>query len=318
MNKNFKKVVGGISIFLMAMIAVGIWGNSEGNKVEKEKISKEVTQERDVYSAGVQDAMKSNDSLQEKSSVSTGRKKAKQSKKKYTEKENIFYKMLNSVDYYDTAEGSFSTVLGEEQLETEVEFISDLEEATGYEGVENKTVDTELYVADGTRQIFNNEEETYVEDTEVIEQEMEIPTDEDRIVEENDGSKTYNYREKISNLANADMVLAPQEITFSFLGDFSLWKIVGQEKYLGRKCVKIKGTTEEYYRQKLDVAKFTFWVDAETGFLLKYEGYNEKNELTDYIKTEEITINQPVKEKKASKKKYKNYKKAEHHIRTKK
>ena len=46
MNKNFKKVVGGISIFLMAMIAVGIWGNSEGNKVEKEKISKEVTHEK--------------------------------------------------------------------------------------------------------------------------------------------------------------------------------------------------------------------------------------------------------------------------------
>lgn len=302
---------------LIVLVGIVIWENWKSDKMEKEQIFKEVTQESEVYSAGTQKIMKRNDKLQEAPRVSTSRNKAKKAKKKYTEKK-IFYKMLNSVDYYDTAEGSFSTILGEKQLKTEIEFTSDLEEATGYESVENKAVDTELYVADGERQVFDNEEETYAEDSEVIEKEIEIPADEDRIVEEADGSKTCNYREKISNLANADMVLAPQEITFSFLGDFSLWKIVGQEKYLGRKCVKIKGTTEEYYKEKLDVAKFTFWVDAETGFLLKYEGYNEKKELTDYITTEEIKINQPVKEKKVSKKKYKNYKKETHHVRVKK
>ena len=233
--------------------------------------------------------------MQEKSNTSTERNKAKQTKKKYTEQEEIFYKMLNSVDCYDTAKGSFLTVLGEE-VETKIEFISDLNEMIGYESVQNRMTDTELYVAKGIRQQFDHKEKTYIEDTDVITEETEIPTNEERIIEESDGSKTYNYREKISNLANADMVLAPQEITFSFLGGFSLWKIVGQEQYLDRKCVKIKGTTEAYYREKLDVVKFNFWVDAETGFLLKYEGYNEKNELTDYIKTEEITINQPVEE----------------------
>lgn len=71
-----------------------------------------------------------------------------------------------------------------------------------------------------------------------------------------------------------------------------MWEISGDTKYLGRDAVVIKGTAEDYGK-KFNTATFEMIVDKETGILLELQGYDENGEPSSYIKTTEISFEQP-------------------------
>lgn len=89
--------------------------------------------------------------------------------------------------------------------------------------------------------------------------------------------------------------LFPNEIVNNYLGQFNNWEIEKQnEELLGHNTIVIKGILNEYAKVKHKSNAFRFWVDKDTGILLKYETYNEKGEVVNYIHPNELIINGPI------------------------
>jgi outer membrane lipoprotein-sorting protein len=89
--------------------------------------------------------------------------------------------------------------------------------------------------------------------------------------------------------------LFPYEIVNNYLGEFNNWEIEKQnEELLGHNTIVTKGILSEYAKGKHKSNTFRFWVDKDTGILLKYETYNEKGEVVNYIHPNEFIINGPI------------------------
>jgi hypothetical protein len=203
----------------------------------------------------------------------------------------IYDRMLNTVDYFENARGSFVTDMINTQSKSTVEFVTDLNEGISYEKLSGSDNDTETLYKDGRVSTYNNTEKTvlnlicgeYEEDAEKL-------SGENRISTESDGSKSYYYRYNSTNLPYAKLALLPQEMTFGLLSDFSLWDLCGSTTYLGRDCEVISGTASEEYGSRLNTAEFELYVDRSTGIILKYEGFSSDGELSGYIYMQDISI----------------------------
>lgn len=218
-------------------------------------------------------------------------------------KDNIYYKMLNTVDFFNTASGEVTNC--SQSGEFSVDFSVNMISAQTYEKVEAEETDIEVYCEDGLAYTFNNLAETkHVRlsmpskmrltrmalkdsaDTKIV---MDSS---DRITIESDGNKGYHYRQNTTNaFYSSSLCLFPQELASGYLSDQSLWEITGQINYLGRNCAVINGTADPAYGAKLNVNTFIMYVDTETGILLKYEGFDESGEKTDFIEVSQFTLN---------------------------
>lgn len=118
-----------------------------------------------------------------------------------------------------------------------------------------------------------------------------------RIKKDSSGTNIYYYRPDMNKLYHSRTSIVPQEMTIGYLSDFKTWSITGQETVAGRNCYKIQGTLSGEYAQKLDAYSYTFWVDSETGILLKYKNFGKNGQETDSLETLQISVNpdlQPV------------------------
>lgn len=199
----------------------------------------------------------------------------------------IYNKMLNSVDYFDYAAGKFVTIL--DGKEVTVKFETDLNEAEGYERSTDGTYVKWIQIQDGQRTIDVDGEVTT--DTFVSQRNDNSLDQKAYLAIDENGVNNYVMRNDHTNMELARCILSPQEMTFSFLSDFTKWDIVRTEAVLERESYVIHGENDEYMSQKLGTATFTIWADMETGIILKYEGYNESGEVVDYIYVDEIQIN---------------------------
>lgn len=226
-----------------------------------------------------------------------------------TEKDEIWHKMLNSIDYYSSVSGKMFYAINPDN-ETCIEYQSNLDEATAYTSVsevnvsdiavlvdenlseydDKNTFDIEVFTDGNSTITLNNLDHTAVRDEyAVFTRENSGPIDDsDRVTVEEDGMPGYYYRCDVTNTYIASISLFPQEMAFGFLTDYELWDIDGIEEYVGRECYVISGKTSDDYKRKIGVEKFTFYVDCETGVLLKYIGYDETQNIYAYIVTDNI------------------------------
>lgn len=228
-----------------------------------------------------------------------------------TVKDEIWHKMLNTSDYYDSVSGKmfYSDGIGEVLC---IDYQSDLNNSRAYTSVSEVSVSNAVdavagnavsYVGskDCTIEAFtdsdamvylNNADKTAERyENSVISRRNDCQIDDSmRVVVEEDGTPGYYYRANVTNTYLASASLLPQEMTFGFLTDFDAWNIDGTEEYAGRECYVISGKANENYGQKFGVEKFTFYVDCETGVLLKYIGYDESQNIRSYIITEDISF----------------------------
>lgn len=224
--------------------------------------------------------------------------------KKYSKntKENIYHKMLNTIDFYNSASGSFKTSMLSKESETTVNYEVDFNNETSYEKSVSSNENTEVYNVNSKLYTFDNNSKTknVVMSGYNKSECPEIPDDE-RVTIEEDGYNCYYYRNNPTNIPGSCFSLVPQEFAFGFLNDFDLWDISGTTTYLNRDCVVIKGTTESSYGAKLGTNTFEFIVDAQTGILLKYEGYDSSGNISDYVTTTEFSLDEKSAESKISK-----------------
>jgi len=220
--------------------------------------------------------------------------------------DDIFYKMLNAIDYYTQVSGKIIDAEGNINTPITIEFQSNLEDVSAYStySVSDLTSrtnsiiqDKEYYIENGVRTELDNINDTYLQDCDVLTPDENLPlvysremTNDNRITVDEEGIKCYQYRCNITNVHGASICIFPQEMAFGFLEDKSLWSIKETTTYLNRQCWSIEGQTEPDYGDKLGVNTFTFLVDTQTGVLLKYEGFDDDGNLSDYMYAENINF----------------------------
>ena len=207
------------------------------------------------------------------------------------QKTDIYNKMLNTIDYINKVSIVAKTnMLGAE--ESELEFNVDIDSGVSYQAVtEGKTLVSETYsnIEAGMVSV-NNAERSYTENYLPVYTREDTPyiALSDRIETGEDGIPVYTYRRNITNCPLASYCLVPQEITFSYLKDFDMWKIAdASEEYLGRDCVVIMGKPSAYIETKHGIDSFEMIVDKETGIMLNFEG-TQGEELVRYMEVTDM------------------------------
>ncbi len=220
-----------------------------------------------------------------------------------TDEPSCYHKALNSVDYFNYANGVIETNMAGGDLFT-IEYYVDMVNKESYQHAKSDDFDEEVYSADGLTTTVDNrteaENNTHIvpaykeeEDLSISEESAKyqtIASDKQRITTDENGINTYYYRPNPTNLHYASTFsLFPQEMIFGFLSDQSLWEIKGTDEYLGREVTVITGTTEENYGQKLNINTFMMYFDNKTGIMLLFEGYDADGNITNYSKTTEFS-----------------------------
>ena len=75
------------------------------------------------------------------------------------------------------------------------------------------------------------------------------------------------------------------KLVLGYLYDFDTWDIVGTETVNGRNCVHIKGKANDKFIFKEFVSDFDMYTDEETGVLVKLLGYNRNGALSHFVNT---------------------------------
>ncbi len=228
-------------------------------------------------------------------------------------KEEIYNKMLNSVDYYNKASGTFivygnmtgSVIEFETDIEnskaycreTEISITNPDEMASGIDIVEGEfpsgyiPSDRIVYcdgenihdINESTKQIYSQTEKavTLEESRNNTEKIMSLYVD-----------AIFSNRRDATNTVYAEPYLFPQVMAVRHLPDFSKWEILRTETYAGRTCTVIcNNNTGEVYP---DGNSVTMYIDNETGVLLYYRIEDKASNLqgcmiTDYIAFDENT-----------------------------
>lgn len=229
-----------------------------------------------------------------------------------TDKSSCYHKTLNSVDYFNYANGTIETNMVNGDVFT-IEYNVDMTNKKSYQRTKASDFDEEVFAADGYAVTIDNRQEiaktsansnitvpAYDEanDPAVNKNSREYASlndDSQRIVNVSSDIKEYRYRQNPTNLQYASTFsLFPQEMIFGFLSNKDLWEIKGTDEYLGREVTVITGTTEPDYGSKLNVDSFMMYFDNKTGIMLSFEGYDAAGNLTNYSRTTEFSDEKDV------------------------
>lgn len=284
-----KRILASI-VSLSAVCAVGVglvcvspWKSStSGENAQKEPLNAPLSTENLLDISG---RLADNESMEDKSAAYSLNDDEEITKK------SIFFKMLNTIDYFNTAEGSIE-ICTEGDIRTS-EFACNLLTADAYEysiwGDEiyedYSSSNGEFYKVLKERKLINKGLGACN-----IEEAVPIP-DSERITVAEDGINCYAYRADPINAPTAREGLQPQELTFNFMTVEDNWDITGETTFLDRDCVVIEGHTNDYAEEKLGVYTFEFTVDKETGVLMKYDGFDADGNIVSYSRFTELTFN---------------------------
>lgn len=75
------------------------------------------------------------------------------------------------------------------------------------------------------------------------------------------------------------------KLVLGYLYEFDTWDIVGTETVNGRNCVHIKGKANDKFIFAEFVRDFDMYTDAKTGVIVKLLGYNENGEISHFVNT---------------------------------
>ncbi|WP_181444435.1 sigma-E factor regulatory protein RseB domain-containing protein [Bacillus sp. 03113] len=207
-------------------------------------------------------------------------------------KKEILTKMINSVDYFDTAKGKFEYVTSGSRLIVDYE-LSLNHKPGGYSKVsteENgKSVDEFIYYGKGYLWGVDHETRSYIKYQYVEEKRSSTLQIEDAFSIDQEGIPVTNYRER-PPIGVAQSSLFPYEIASNYTRDLNTWEIEKQnEELLDHNTVVLKGNVNKHRFQS-----FRFWVDKDSGILVKYETYDSNGEIVDYLHPLSLEVNVPV------------------------
>lgn len=212
--------------------------------------------------------------------------------------EEVYYKMLNSMDYFTTARVSFTEVLPgfDEELAYTIE--TNLDTSIAHQTLtrsDDPDFSQETY-ADGTTVWEYDNRAKRVSSAGGVEKrrtlEEEWPGITERYYIDENGDPNYCYRGNPTNVSGAGECLLPQTWAFGLLPEKDLWVIEGSLEYCGRQCYDIVGTVRDSYAAQIGADQFRMYVDQETGILLMLDAWNDQGSACSVTVTE-ITVDDP-------------------------
>ena len=212
--------------------------------------------------------------------------------------EEVYYKMLNSMDYFTTARVSFTEVLPgfDEELAYTIE--TNLDTSIAHQTLtrsDDPDFSQETY-ADGTIVWEYDNHAKRVSSAGGVEKrrtlEEEWPGITERYSIDENGDPHYRYRGNPTNVSGAGECLLPQTWAFGLLPEKDLWVIEGSLEYCGRQCYDIVGTVRDSYAAQIGAGQFRMYVDQETGILLMLDAWNDQGSACSVTVTE-ITVDDP-------------------------
>lgn len=210
-------------------------------------------------------------------------------------KEEIYEKMLNSIDNYSSIQGVFQMkgiAFGVTE-DTTVVYKADIENNVSQENANSVSKEFETIAVGEEVSDYDHKAQTYMTRYRALVEDpvKDIPIEERR--SEFEGEPVWEFRMNTTSLGYAQASIFPQTIAFAFLHDFQQWEIIDEEEYSKRPVVVIEGKVQGYIDDNR-LLIYKLWVDRETGCLLKYEGKNEDGEQVEYLNTQEILYDEPV------------------------
>lgn len=231
--------------------------------------------------------------------------------------EGVFYKALNTMDYFDCVSGELMEYDRSMSRCNVVRFQSNINTAMAYSHISMCWMNDPESAISGAEPLleliddsdfinFTDGKElyTYNQITKELDyyngygpaesafsrkNDLQI-SDSQRHIVDSEGIDVWNYRPNLTNVPHASTCLSPQEMIFGFLHDFDNWSIVGNEEYIGRECVVINGVLTGNYSAKLNVVDFTLYIDKETGVLLRYVGTDSSGAIEDFMIVKDIAF----------------------------
>lgn len=212
--------------------------------------------------------------------------------------EEVYYKMLNSMDYFTTARVSFTEVLPgfDEELAYTIE--TNLDTSIAHQTLtrsDDPDFSQETY-ADGTTVWEYDNRAKRVSSAGGVKKrrtlEEEWPGITERYSIDENGDPHYRYRGNPANVSGAGECLLPQTWAFGLLPEKDLWVIEGSLEYCGRQCYDIVGTVRDSYAAQIGAGQFRMYVDQETGILLMLDAWNDQGSACSVTVTE-ITVDDP-------------------------
>lgn len=223
-------------------------------------------------------------------------------------KSYIYHMMINSIDYYDTVQGSGTYYKGvwdthdEEGGNAELEFVIDLKNKTRYSKCTEKDGTVyQRYFSDHTEYDFvdyGHISPYYTVDYHYFDENEKYAEDNYRLIKDNNSEYEYYYVKSrqcwyIGFDEESNMVY-PYQADYNLL-DFDKWKISSLEEYNGRECAVISGTTDSVrglYPTFPENLEFKMYVDIRTGIMMNYsEYYSDKWNVI--MKIDNIEIDAP-------------------------
>jgi hypothetical protein len=222
-------------------------------------------------------------------------------------RKEVLEKLLNTVDYFETASGEFEffTTYGDGSTSvTTTEFkLSNKRDFGGYDKTTEKLQDGGESV---NETIYNDKKtwrkesvgKTYTacdyqpvtsQETFTTPQEA-FSVDESRLFRPN-----TKLRERPLLGSRSALSLFPYEMTARNLRDEKLWKIEKQnEEVVGHNTIVLLGEFDEKDKELTKNDTFRLWVDKDTGILVKYEMYDSEGVVQDYLHPIRLDLNIPV------------------------
>ena len=242
-------------------------------------------------------------------------------------KEYIYDRMLNTIDFYDTLQGSFEFSQAFSNLNyTATYCVRSGEDRKSFESILYEPDSASLLSGEAASEAepkkitayFDGQTKTEkevavnvltrgTEETEKVLRTAQIDVEEkeacdfvsliragSRVTTDEEGINTYYYRENLNGLGYCRESIDPQELAIGYLRNFDTWDITGEEVVAGRNCLVLEGELSGFYSEKRHTAEFKLWVDRETGILMKSEHYDADGNLSESLTTTSITVNAPV------------------------
>lgn len=205
-----------------------------------------------------------------------------------------YHKSLNTIDYFDTASGHFTSSLNGDDYD--IEYATDMVKRVAYQHfTDNKGNDTEEYFSDGSMMRYNNVTKYCYElaYNSVAKEDVAPLDDGDRL--KNDGpygALCCHYRADPTNITQSCVSLYPQGMAVGLLNDFDLWEIDGKIECAERSCAVIKGTAPNGSYK--GISTFVIYIDEQTGVWLYADGVNGNGETVFSIETEYFNVNAEI------------------------
>ncbi|WP_371068856.1 hypothetical protein [Sediminibacillus sp. JSM 1682029] len=221
----------------------------------------------------IKDGNQFNSSSENNPSISENDDSSKESKKDQLTKKAIKKLMMHAEENFTTAKGEFTYHRSTIDLNEEVQFRLSLEDPFGGYAT--------------SRSIDGGSENNYY-------------FNEDFIWELDESDRTYfktENQDRKPGLKPVTQSLFPRHMAMNYLASMDLWSIEEQNAELnGRKVFIIAGELSDYGKEHNAADSFRFWVDKETGILIKYEIYGMDGDIIDSLYTITLEVDEDLEE----------------------